>query len=482
MRHELASSLEHIKSDCLVLGLFADSTTTEFPAKIAPEALVTHLKSKRLTPGDTVFHIAPDLPALLLVHCGDKKNYTPEIVTDAIQKVAKSITSHHMASATIALPALPDHTPDWQVEHMLIQFETQCYQFLDLKTKKNQTHATQTIAWYLPNTTETAIHTGESVATGMAYTRDLANLPANICTPTYLAKQAQALDKEWDTISTKIMSKTDIEALGMGAFLAVAKGSAEPLQFVQMQYNGAGSEPPIVLIGKGITFDSGGISLKAPECMEEMKYDMIGAASVLGTFKACASLKLPINVIGLLACTENMPGGAATKPGDVVTSMSGQTIEITNTDAEGRLVLADALTYAKQFQPRYMIDIATLTGAIIVALGNTTTGLMSNDDQLAEKILAAAAHSQEKTWRLPIGKEYQTLLDSPAADMLNSPAVRVAGSITAACFLSRFVDDLPWAHLDIAGTAWVSGKFRCATGRPVALLVQFLRDLVQDAR
>ncbi|PJD90698.1 MAG: leucyl aminopeptidase [Legionella sp.] len=479
MHHGLVSHLEQIKSECLVIGLFSDTPVTELPINASQHALLTHLKSKLIEPGDTIYHAAQDGPALLLIHCGEKKQFTAALLTDYIFKIARMITAQRLTSATMALPQLEHHAPDWQLQQMVIQFEAQSYQFLDLKTKENQPHATKSIEWYLPDTTEEAIHAGQIIAESIRYTRDLANLPANICTPTYLAKQAHHLDTEWDSISVKVMDKQAIEALGMGAFLAVAKGSSEPPQFIQLKYHGAGSEPPIVLIGKGITFDSGGISLKPAEFMEEMKYDMAGAASVLGTLKACASLKLPINVIGLLACTENMPSGSATKPGDVVTSMSGQTIEITNTDAEGRLVLADALTYAKQFNPKYVIDIATLTGAVIIALGSITTGLMSNDDELAEKILTAGTNSQERTWRLPMDNAYQTMLDSPVADMLNSHAGRTAGSITAACFLARFADSFHWAHLDIAGTGWVSGKFRCATGRPVALLVEFLRNMAQ---
>ena len=234
-------------------------------------------------------------------------------------------------------------------------------------------------------------------------------------------------------------------------------------------------------MGKGITFDSGGLSLKPADGMAEMKYDMAGAASVLGTLKACALLKLPINVVGLLACAENLPGGTAVKPGDIITSMSGQTVEIINTDAEGRLVLADALTYAERFEPRFVIDMATLTGAVIVALGNVNSGLMTNDEALAQLILSAASESEDKVWRLPLDADYQEAIDSPLADMLNATFDRSAGSITAACFLSRFTDKYRWAHLDIAGTAWVSGKKRNATGRPVSLLIQLLRH-VADSR
>ncbi|HVT63316.1 MAG TPA: leucyl aminopeptidase, partial [Legionellaceae bacterium] len=413
MHHGLVSSLAQIKSDCLVIGLFTDTQITDLPIHATHHALLAHLKSKLLESGDTIYHSAPDSHAFLLIHCGQKNKYTPSILTDYVFKIAKIITGQHLLSATIALPPLEDHSANWQIQQMIIQFEAQAYQFLDLKTKTNQTHKTKAIEWFLPSAEEEAVHAGEIIADSIRYTRHLANLPANICTPSYLAKQAHILDTEWDPINCKIIDKKGIEELGMGAFLAVAKGSAEPPQLIQLKYHGGGSEPPIVLIGKGVTFDSGGISLKPAEFMEEMKYDMAGAASVLGTLKACAALKLPLNVIGLLACTENMPSGTATKPGDVVTSMSGQTIEITNTDAEGRLILCDALTYAKQFNPRYVIDIATLTGAIIIALGSITTGLMGNDDELIDKILSAGHESQERTWRLPLDNAYQDMLESP---------------------------------------------------------------------
>lgn len=484
MNHGLCVSLEQIKSDCLVIGLFTDTHITELPIKPAMQALIAHLKTRIQIYGDTIYH-ADDQHAheLLLLHCGDKKSYSATSIQDAISKIAGLLCQQRLNSATIFLPALETENPNWQIEQMILQFSAKTYQFLDLKTQNLRPYTLKSIDWYLPGAEDIAVTQAQIIADSIRYTRNLANLPANLCTPTYLAKQAQILDSEWDSISTKILNKAAMEALNMGALLAVAKGSVEPPQFIQIKYQGAGAkaEPPIVLIGKGITFDSGGISLKPPEFMEEMKYDMAGAASVLGTLKACAALKLPINVIGLLACTENMPSGSATKPGDVVTSMAGLTIEITNTDAEGRLVLSDALAYAKQFNPKFVIDIATLTGAMVIALGYITTGFMSNDQELSDIIIEAGAQSQEKIWRMPLDPAYQDMLNSPVADMLNAPVGRIAGSITAACFLARFAESFRWAHLDIAGTGWVSGKDRCATGRPVALLVQLLRNLSDHA-
>ncbi len=300
---------------------------------------------------------------------------------------------------------------------------------------------------------------------GVELTRHLGNMPANICTPTYISQQAMKLCEEFPTLSCTIMGPDEIRDMGMGLLLAVSQGSDQPPQLIDIHYKGTKDDcAPIVLVGKGITFDSGGLSIKPANAMDEMKYDMCGAASVLGTLRACALLKLPVHVIGLIAAAENLLSGSAVKPGDIVTSMSGQTVEIINTDAEGRLVLADALTYAERYNPSFVVDIATLTGAVIIALGNVTSGFMTTDDELAAWIEKAAKESQDKVWRLPLDKAYQEALDSPLADMVNANFDRSAGSITAACFLSRFTEKYRWAHLDIAGTAWVSGKKRNATG------------------
>ena len=314
---------------------------------------------------------------------------------------------------------------------------------------------------------------GQAVATGMALAKDLGNLPGNLCTPTHLADTAVALGKQY-AFDVEVLERADMEKLGMGSFLSVARGSHQPPKFIVMHYKaGKAKAKPVVLVGKGITFDTGGISLKPAAEMDEMKYDMCGAASVLGTFKAVAQMGLPINLVGLIPTTENMPGGGATKPGDVVTSMSGQTIEVLNTDAEGRLILCDALTYAERFKPECVIDIATLTGACVVALGKIPSGLLANDDDLAAEILKRGTESGDRAWQLPLWDEYQDLLKSNFADMGNIGG-RYAGTITAACFLSRFTKAYKWAHLDIAGTAWVSGDAKGATGRPVPLLSEFL--------
>jgi leucyl aminopeptidase len=313
-----------------------------------------------------------------------------------------------------------------------------------------------------------------AIAHGLKLAKDLGNLPGNICTPTYLSAKALALAKAHKSIKTTVLEEKDMQKLGMGSFLSVTRGSEQPAKLITLEYNGADKkQKPVVLVGKGITFDSGGISLKPGAEMDEMKYDMCGAASVLGTFQAIAEMGLKLNVVGVIPTCENMPSGIATKPGDIVTSMSGQTIEILNTDAEGRLILCDALTYSAKFNPDTVIDIATLTGACVIALGHVASGLFSNDDKLGQELLTAGEQAHDRAWQLPLWEDYQPLLDSNFADMQNIGG-RAGGTITAACFLARFTKEYRWAHLDIAGTAWKSGKDKGSTGRPVPLLTQYL--------
>ena len=310
----------------------------------------------------------------------------------------------------------------------------------------------------------------------MDVARDLANLPGNICTPTYLADQARRLSRGVKKMRVQVLDEKAMEKLGMGALLSVSRGSRQPAGLICLEYRGGRPrERPVALVGKGLTFDAGGISLKPAAEMDEMKYDMCGGASVLGALKACAQLELPINVVGLVPASENLPDGDANKPGDIVTSMSGQTIEILNTDAEGRLILCDTLTYAERFKPAAVVDIATLTGACIVALGHHASGLFATDDGLADALTTAGQRTGDRAWRLPLWADYQSQLDSNFADMANIGG-RSAGAVTAACFLARFTKKFKWAHLDIAGTAWKSGKEKGATGRPVPMLVQFLLD------
>ena len=325
---------------------------------------------------------------------------------------------------------------------------------------------------------ENAMSYGAAVGDGMNIARQLGNLPANICTPSYLADQAISLGKaklNKASISTEILDRADMQKLNMNSLLSVAEGSDEPPKLIVINYQGADAKTkPVVLVGKAVTFDSGGISLKPGRGMDEMKYDMCGGASVLGVMTALIELELPINVVGIIPATENMPNGRATKPGDVVTSMSGQTIEILNTDAEGRLILCDSLTYAAKFNPDTVIDIATLTGAVISALGKVASGILSNDQQLANDLIESGTQSADPVWQLPLWEEYDDLLKSNFADMANIGGPQ-AGTITAGCFLARYAKDYKWAHLDVAGTAWISGAYKGATGRPVPLLMEYLR-------
>ncbi|WP_313484503.1 leucyl aminopeptidase [Stutzerimonas kunmingensis] len=357
------------------------------------------------------------------------------------------------------------------------------YVFDRFKSKKADPRALQKIVLLCDKSeqpdVERATRQASAIASGMAFTRDLGNLPPNVCHPTYIAEQAKQMSKAYKGLKVDVLDEKKLRDLGAGAFLAVSQGSDQPGCIIVMQYNGGKKgEQPYALVGKGITFDTGGISLKPGQGMDEMKYDMGGAASVLGTLKAVLELQLPINLVCLLACAENMPGGGATRPGDIVTTMSGQTVEILNTDAEGRLVLCDALTYAERFEPRAVIDVATLTGACIVALGSNTSGLLGNNDALVQQLLQAGENAADRAWQLPLFDEYQEQLDSPFADIANIGGPK-AGTITAACFLSRFTKKFAWAHLDIAGTAWSSGgKEKGATGRPVPLLTQYLLDRV----
>ena len=319
---------------------------------------------------------------------------------------------------------------------------------------------------------------GQAIAAGVGIARDLGNRPPNVCTPSHLADEARRLAERYDNMEAEILDEDDMRHLEMGALLSVTHGAEEPARLILMQYYGAGGDSaPVAICGKGITFDTGGISIKPSAKMDEMKFDMCGAASVLGAMAALGELQPPVNVVGIVPACENMPGGRATRPGDIVTSMSGKTVEVLNTDAEGRLILCDALTYAARYQPRCLLDVATLTGACVVAVGHLYTGLFSNDEQLAADLLEAGKRSLDPAWRLPVDEEYGEGLRSNFADFANIGG-RYAGASVAAQFLSRFVDGAPWAHLDIAGAAWhPSGKRKGATGRPVPLLVDFLLNL-----
>ena len=481
MHYHLSDTAALSTNTTLVLGIFADKTLDlNIPFVKKHETQLMQLLSQLNEGGDIVWQTIIEQHAVLIIHCGEKSVYTEKKLTQYLLNIISVLLKNKSTSVLLCMPQLSQRTADWQLKHMHIQCSQNCYQYLEYKTQGQQVNTLQNISFYLPGANADVLISTQAIADGIYFARNLANTPANICTPTYLANQALQLAKQYSGLIVKHFDRDALKKMGMNTLLAVAQGSHESPQLIEIHHNGGAKDsPPIILIGKGITFDSGGISLKPPANMGEMKYDMSGAASVMATLQVCAQLKLPLNVIGLMACAENMPGGAAVKPGDVIKSAAGLTIEITNTDAEGRLVLADALYYAQQFKPSFVIDIATLTGAVVVALGHIHSGIMTNDEELSNFIQQASDLSQDTAWRLPLDEEYKQNLDSPIADMVNSTETRDAGSITAGCFLSRFIDGYRWAHLDIAGTAWVSGKKHESTGRPVGLLVAILQQALQ---
>lgn len=426
---------------------------------------------------------------ILIVGCGKDKTLSPQ----AFNKIASAATNAVQNSgATDAASWLTeidveDRDTRWKAQQIASVGEDSVYRFDELKSDaKPPKHPLRRLSIVGSHRDELAvirkgIRAGAAIAHGMHLARTLGDRPGNYCTPSDLANQAKALKKEFPSLKVQVLDEKSMEKLGMGALLSVSRGSHEPAKLIVMQYSGGKkNDKPVVLVGKGVTFDSGGISIKPGAAMDEMKYDMCGAASVFGTVAAVAEMKLPVNLVGIVPSTENLPDGLATKPGDIVTSMSGQTIEVLNTDAEGRLILCDALSYAKKFKPDVVIDIATLTGACVIALGKHATGLFSNDQPLADALLAAGQTTGDRAWQMPLWDEYDEQLSSNFADMANIGG-RDAGSITAACFLSRYTKDYRWAHLDIAGVAWKSGKDKGATGRPVPLLTQFLMARIDDA-
>lgn len=429
-----------------------------------------------------------DLPKLkaervLLVGAGKERDLSDRAYRKLVSAVLGNLKNLGGGDAVLALGdlAVKGRNAHGKARLLVETLADGTYVFDRFKSQKAEALKLKKITLLADKTDATAVEQGakqaQAIANGMALTRDLGNLPPNLCHPTFLGEQAKALGKEFKGLKVEVLDEKKLRELGMGSFLAVAQGSDQPPRLIVLQYNGGKKdEAPHVLVGKGITFDTGGISLKPGLGMDEMKFDMCGAASVFGTFRAVLELQLPINLVGVMACAENMPSGGATRPGDIVTTMSGQTVEILNTDAEGRLVLCDALTYVERFKPQSVVDIATLTGACIVALGSNTSGLMGNNDALIKQLLKAGEVADDRAWQLPLFDEYQEQLDSPFADIANIGGPK-AGTITAGCFLSRFAKKYHWAHLDIAGTAWISGgKDKGATGRPVPLLTQYLLD------
>jgi leucyl aminopeptidase len=421
-------------------------------------------------------------PRVLLVGLGEREKYDRKACRKAMRSAFAAVTRSAAADVVSFLGTEParDTDPYRRARIAIEAWHDASYRFTALKTRDKARNRVRQRSLGLAATARDAAQArrglahGLAVGNAMSLARDLGNLPANVCTPSYLVQQARALSRRHRRVRVQVLTEPQMKRLGMGSLLSVTAGSAEPARLIVLRYRGPGRpRAPIALVGKGITFDTGGISLKPGPQMDEMKYDMSGAGTVLAVLQAVAEIGLPLDVVGLLPACENMPSGTATRPGDIVRSMSGQTIEILNTDAEGRLILCDALTYALRFKPAAMIDVATLTGACVVALGKHRSGLLSNSDDLAEALLASGEAADDPAWRLPLGEEYMEQLKSPFADVANIGG-REAGTITAAAFLSRFVGNTDWAHLDIAGTAWVTSPQKGSTGRPVPLLVEYL--------
>ncbi len=485
-----SGSPEKQRSACVLVGIHEARRLT--PAAQAIDDAAGGFLSGLLRKGDMdgkigqslLLHNVPGMAAerLLLVGCGkqadlDDRQYR-KIITGSVKQLKQ--TGATEAMSFLANLDVKDRDEHWKIQSTVQFIDHELYQFKEFKSKKSEPKKRlRKITLVAPTRrdllqSETALSRGVALAAGVKLTRDLANRPANACTPTHLAEQAVELGEKYPTVKVTVLDEAEMSELGMHSLLSVSQGSAQPAKLIVFRYQGAGDDSkPVALVGKGVTFDTGGISIKPSAAMDEMKFDMCGAASVFGTVAAVAGMELPINLVGLTPAVENMPSSTATKPGDIFTSMSGQTVEVLNTDAEGRLILCDALTYSERFEPAAVVDIATLTGACVVALGKHATGLLSNHEPLAAELLQAGISAGDRAWQLPLWEEYEKQLDSPFADMANIGG-REAGTITAACFLSKFAKKFHWAHLDIAGTAWVSGKNKCATGRPVPLLVQYL--------
>jgi leucyl aminopeptidase len=475
-----------LKTGCFMVGMFDNGKlpgagkTLDAAAKRAISAAAGDITGKTGT--TLLLHHLPGIAAkrVLLVGLGAEKEYSNKAFISAVCAGFKALKGTKVTDVALQLNA--DYSGAdlaWKAEQVAMLSIGAAYRSDQLKSQRENGNAGKEVIFHLDAKHDEAklksgIHRGAAIAEGMNLARKLGDLPPNICTPAYLAQTAKELAKSYK-FKVEILEKKDMEKLGMNTLLSVSRASYLPPKFIILKHEGGKKgSAPVVLVGKGITFDTGGISIKPAAEMDEMKYDMGGAAAMLGAMKTVGMLKLPLNVVMLVPTCENMPGGNASRPGDIVTSMSGQTVEILNTDAEGRLILCDALTYAERFKPAAVVDAATLTGAMVIALGHVTTGVFANKDELAAELVAAGNVTQDLAWQLPMFDEYQESLKSNFADIPNIGGGRAGGSITAACFLSRFTKAYPWAHLDIAGTAWKSGKEKGATGRPVPLLAHFL--------
>ena len=492
-----SGSPEKQRTACVVVGVFQPRKLT-LAGELLDKAARGYL-SELLRRGDMegksgsvlLLHKIPGILAerVLLVGLGKEKEFGEKAYRDAVALAVKTLNETGSFDGTVFLTEVPLRKRDvaWRVRQAAIVARDVTYRFDQFKSKKEELRRPlRKLTFAVDSRTELssgeqALAEGAAIAEGIALAKTLGNLPANVCTPTYLAEQAAQMAAEFG-LDCQVIEREEMEALGMNTLLSVSRGSTQPPKLIILSYRGGKTaEKPVTLVGKGVTFDTGGISLKPAPEMDEMKYDMCGAASVLGTMLACAQLKLPINLTVIVPATENMPSGSATRPGDIVTSLSGQTVEILNTDAEGRLILCDALTYAERLDPAVVIDVATLTGACVIALGHVASGLLGNNDGLARELLSAGDDAFDRAWQLPLWDDYQEQLKSNFADMANIGG-RAGGTITAACFLARYTKKFDWAHLDIAGTAWKSGNEKGATGRPVSLLSHYLLKRAEKSR
>ena len=489
-------SVETLETECIVVALDADSKLC--PSAEAVDKASGGYLTELINNGDIsgkageqlLLFKVPGVSArrVLLVGLGTTKERKDRHYRKLLKGITATLKKSSISSVAFAFDGCASYRDDvYRATRQLVEWvSAEFYQYDETKSKKAEPAKLENIQILLDEDDtelgEGALLDGVAIANGVDTARELGNLPGNICTPTYLAERAQALTDEFDDINVKVLDEDAMAELGMNSLLSVGRGSAQPSRLIVIEYNGGeSSDKPHVLVGKGVTFDTGGISLKPGAGMDEMKFDMCGAASVFGAMESVAEMQLPLNVVGIVAAAENMPGSQATKPGDIVTTMAGKTVEILNTDAEGRLVLCDALTYAGRYEPQSVVDIATLTGACIIALGHHATGILANDKELAGALLDAGDYASDRGWPLPLWDEFQEQLDSNFADIANIGG-RSAGTITAACFLSRFAEKYRWAHLDIAGVAWNSGgKEKGATGRCVPLLSQYLLDLAEQA-
>ncbi|MDX1512651.1 MAG: leucyl aminopeptidase [Gammaproteobacteria bacterium] len=480
-----------IKSGCVVAAIFEKgklSTSAKRLDKATSGRLSELVKESSLQGKAGQQLLLHDLDGIdsdrvLLVGAGKSGKLDPPRFQKVAGTAVSGLRQSGAADAAVYLDELDvaDRDGAWKVRVLVEGLQNAVYRFDQLKSDKSSDtpERLSKLSYALKSKSaqaaaRRAIRQANAISAGTELARTLGDLPGNICTPSYLADEARRLGKTYKSITVRALGEAEMKRMGMGTLLSVARGSEEAAKLIIIEYRGGRkNDNPVALVGKGVTFDSGGISIKPAAAMDEMKYDMCGAASVFGAVKAVAELKLKLNVVAVIPATENLPGGNASKPGDIYTSMSGQTVEILNTDAEGRLILCDALTYASRYEPQVVIDVATLTGACVIALGSHASGLFTNDERLAKELLKAGEYSGDRAWRLPLWEEYSKQLESNFADMANVGG-RDAGAITAASFLSKFTKDFRWAHLDIAGTAWRTGKEKGATGRPVPLLTQFL--------